>query len=250
MNPDDQVSCHERSAPTLPGVATTNEIYSFPEHFACSLLTRTIPKRQVVPWNETGSWNPIMKRIITFGLILGGIGALLAAIVFSSRSGHPVTPFMRQGADFVAGRKLEPLRDGLDIRPQVIVFILPDCPCSEDYEPFTHELYRAYGAHVDFLGIVAGTDAEAMAWQQQHRTPFPVLADPNGDIALSYDAQRSAYTALVKDRTVIQKLWPGYSSEMLQELGELAAAAAGISHVTLNTTAAPVKLTSGCYIGP
>ena len=191
-----------------------------------------------------------MKQLVTLCLILGGIAALIAAIVLPSRSGHPVTPLMQEAADSVAGRTLEPVHPGLDVRPQVIVFILPDCPCSEDYEPFTHELYRAYGAHVDFLGIVAGTDAEALAWQEQHKTPYPVLADPNGDIALSYDAKRSAYTALVKDRTVIQKLWPGYSSEMLQELGTLAAAAAGISPVPLDTTGAPAKLTSGCYIGP
>ena len=191
-----------------------------------------------------------MKQIITFCLIVGGVAGLIAAIVLPSWPGHPLTAFMQQPADSVAGRKRELVRDGLDVRPQVIIFILPDCPCSKDYEPFTHELYRAYGAHVDFLGIVVGTDAEALAWQEQHGTPFPVLADPHGEIALSYDAQRSAYTALIIDRTVIQKLWPGYSSEMLQELGTLAASAAHISPVPLNTTGAPAKLTSGCYIGP
>lgn len=191
-----------------------------------------------------------MKHMITICLVAGGVAALVAAILLPTRSGHPVTPYMQEAADSVAGRTVTPPSETIDVRPQVIVFILPDCPCSEDYEPFTHELFRAYGSHVDFLGIVAGTEAEAVAWQEKHKTPFPVLPDPDGDIASKYDAKRSAYTALLVDRTVIRKLWPGYSREMLQELGTLAADAAQISPVPLNTEGAPAKLTSGCYIGP
>ncbi|HEY0984235.1 peroxiredoxin family protein [Schlesneria sp.] len=191
-----------------------------------------------------------MKHFVTWCLVVGGVTALVAAVAIPFKSGHPVTRYMQDAADAVAGKTVVPALESDDVRPQVIIFILPDCPCSEDYEPFTHELFRAYGDHVDFQGIVAGTDDEARAWREKHKTPFPVVADPEGDIAAKYDAKRSAYTALVVDRTTIQKLWPGYSSDMLEEVGTLAAAAAQVPSVPLNTTGAPAKLTSGCYIGP
>lgn len=132
----------------------------------------------------------------------------------------------------------------------MVVFIRPDCPCSEAYEPYTQELFRAYQTRVDFLGVVAGEVPEAESWQQKHETPFSIVADVDRSFARGYAAERSAYTALLLDGETVHHLWPGYSAGMLQDLGERLAAATGKPEAPLLIAGAPETLTSGCLLEP
>ncbi|MES2793428.1 MAG: redoxin domain-containing protein [Planctomycetota bacterium] len=189
-----------------------------------------------------------MKNLVTVLLLVSAVAALATAVLLPPSVGHPVTPLMADAAAAVQGRTIRPLLGVPSTRPLVVVFILPGCPCSEDYEPYTHELFTAYGPVAEFVGIVAGSPEEAEKWHRDHRTPFRVLADPDRAIAKSYGAERSAYTAFVLNGQTVEHLWPGYSDSMLREVGAKLAVTAKISEKKLEFAGAPKKLTSGCPV--
>lgn len=132
--------------------------------------------------------------------------------------------YMQDAADAVAGKTVVPALESDDVRPQVIIFILPDCPCSEDYEPFTHELFRAYGDHVDFQELWREQTTKPAPGEKSTR-PLPCCGGPRGEIAAKYDAKRSAYTRSSWTELSSRNCGSGYSSDMLEEVGTLAAAA-------------------------
>jgi hypothetical protein len=141
---------------------------------------------------------------------------------------------------------MAPLAGITNVRPLVIVFILPECPCSEEYERFTQELFAKYGTHAQFVGIIAGDKGAAVTWKDAHQTPFPVIEDPDRSIARRCAAERSAYTVLIIEGQTIDHLWPGYSAGMLQELGARLATATGTGELPLQIEGAPKAMTSGC----
>lgn len=184
------------------------------------------------------------QRIVTSLLVFAAGAALIMACVLPPRIGHPVTPLMQSAAESTAGKLVTTLGVDSD-RPTVVVFVLPDCPCSIDYEPLVHHIYRAYGERAAFIEVVAGNDAAAEQWKQRQQTPFAVIGDQGGKVAHEFAALRSAYTALVLNGR-ITKLWPGYSAEMLRELGGLIATETNTAAVSLDVDEAPKHLTSGC----
>jgi hypothetical protein len=155
---------------------------------------------------------------------------------------------MSQSANAVSGRPAISLPGMTADKPTVVIFILPGCPCSEAYEPHTHDLFLAYGSHANIIGVVAGNSQDADDWQQRHQTPFDLVADPDHSIARSYEAKRSAYTVLITNGKTIDRLWPGYSGEMLQELGTLLSSSAKIPEVAMDISGTPKSLTSGCVL--
>jgi hypothetical protein len=157
---------------------------------------------------------------------------------------------MSQSANTVTGRPAIPFAGLTADKPTIAIFILPGCPCSEAYEPHTHDLFRAYGAHANIIGIVEGGTKDIEKWQQRYQTPFPLVADPDHTIARSYEAKRSAYTVLVTNGKTVDRLWPGYSKDMLHQVGALLATAAEIPEVPINVSDAPKSLTSGCALSP
>ena len=54
------------------------------------------------------------------------------------------------------------------------------------------------------------------------------------------------YVALVRPDGVIDTLWPGYSAEMLQDLGRRVARLARTAEVPLDVRDAPTVPTTGC----
>lgn len=189
-----------------------------------------------------------MRRLSSILLLGGAALAVVAAILITPRVGHPVTPWMSQAATSMTGKPVLPDPGLICGKPTVSFFILPGCPCSEAYEPFTHELFRAYGTSVNFVGVVAGDEQDAEAWRSKHNTPFQLIKDPDHKLARAYGAKRSAYTVLVTDDQTIHRVWPGYSATMLQEIGALLAATMNTPEVTLDVGQAPASLTSGCVL--
>ena len=187
-----------------------------------------------------------MRRFATPLLLLAATAALVAAIVTRSRIGHPVTARMRTSAQQAAGHVASPLPGHAWGRPTVLVFIQDGCPCSEAAEPYFRSLVEAYGPEVSFLGVIDGDSSVASRWRQDHQTPYPVLADPDLSLIRHYGAQRSAYSALISREGRIERLWPGFSADMLRELGARLAEARGIAEVKLAHEEAPARLTSGC----
>jgi hypothetical protein len=184
------------------------------------------------------------RRIVTTLLVLASVGVLVLAFALPPRIGHPVTPLMQSAADETAGKAINSLPSDAT-RPMVVVFVLPDCPCSIAYEPYVQALYRQHGAEAAFVEVVAGDASSAEEWKQQHRTPFEVVSDPDRIIAREFGALRSAYTALVLNGRVV-RLWPGYSAAMLLEADRLLPSQMTEVRSTLDLDGAPEQPTSGC----
>lgn len=68
-----------------------------------------------------------------------------------------------------------------------IVFLLSDCPASQDYTFTLNELYLKYKENnITFIGIFPGkfsTNDELLIFQEKYKVKFPLLKDP--DMALS-----------------------------------------------------------------
>jgi hypothetical protein len=63
---------------------------------------------------------------------------------------------------------------------------------------------------------------------------------------VGYKAESSAYVALVSKEGAIEKLWPGYSAEMLKDASERLARLSGIEVRAIDPTDAPTEMTTGC----
>jgi peroxiredoxin len=186
------------------------------------------------------------RQVVTALLVIASGAILLLAIVRPLRNGHPVTPTMESAAEGVAGRSVTTLSVDND-RMMVVVFVLPDCPCSIDYETYVQRLHQTYGDQIAFLEVVAGDGLVTEQWKQQQSTPFPVISDWDKAIAQEFGASRSAYTALVREGKII-KLWPGYSVNMLQELGKLISEETKSASRSFDVSGAPEQMTSGCSL--
>lgn len=185
-------------------------------------------------------------RVATGLLLLAAVGTIVVACLFPARSGHPVTPFMSTSAREVGGKVVTSLTLERD-RPAVVVFVLLGCPCSEDYEPYVKQLHEAFGQKAAFCEVIAGDQQDADGWTKQQQPRYAVIPDPSEKIAREFEAQRSAYTALVVHGR-IEKLWPGYSAEMLRELGSHLAKETGMKEHPLDLANAPTRMSSGCIL--
>jgi peroxiredoxin len=164
---------------------------------------------------------------------------LTATGEWTGRPAPPLTAVAQDGKSYA-------LADLADGRPVVVVFIKDGCPCSADAEPFFARLRAAYGDRLRFAGVIDGRIEAARAYATAARVPYPVLTDPDKAIIRSYRAENSVYVALVRPDGVIDTLWPGYSAEMLQDLGGRVACLAGTAEVPLDLRGAPAVLTTGC----
>jgi peroxiredoxin len=201
-----------------------------------------------------------LRNRMSVSLFLAGLLALAAAVFLPASSFHPVTPAMLTAAGARSGSRVpETVLEGSDgrmssiaeiaaDRPAVLIFIKDGCPCSELAEPYFHRLHAIYGAHVAFVGVIDGDAAVARSWAGRHQSasPFPVLADPGQSVIRACGAERSAYVALVAPGGAIDRLWPGYSAEMLAELGSQLAARTGVPESPIDDKDAPEALSSGC----
>ena len=191
-------------------------------------------------------------------LILAGIMALVAAVILPASSYHPVSPTMLQTAGKRSGSRVPatPLSgaDGRTLsiadvaqdRVAVLFFIKDGCPCSELAEPYFHRLHAAYGTRAAFIGVIEGMASVAGEWARRHRSPYPVLADPELNVIRACGAERSAYVGVVVQGKAIERLWPGFSAGMLAELGRRLAEKTGLPETPIDVTDAPAALSTGC----
>lgn len=166
--------------------------------------------------------------------------AMLAAAKESERQGAP--SFRVRAADGTT-RTLEDLAGS---RPLVLFFIQDGCPCSESAQPFFNRLHQLYGGGAQFVGVIDAEAAAARDWAAANRAAFPLLLDPRLEIVRRYGAKRSTYVALIGRGGMVLKVWPGYSGEMLRDLGRRLAEAAGSVEQPLVVADAPQEMHSGC----
>jgi hypothetical protein len=131
-------------------------------------------------------------------------------------------------------------------RPLVLVFIRQGCPCNGDLEPFFQRLAGQYGDVADFAGVIdAGADT-ARAYAMGQKTPYRVLADPDRALIARFQARNGGYIALLRPEGCVDTLWPGYSAEMMRELGRRIAELGAIPERPLDVAGLPGALTTGC----
>jgi peroxiredoxin len=171
---------------------------------------------------------------------------------------HRVTDEMAANSALASGHVLPDLRlesgggESIDLvklssdQPVVLIFIKDGCPCSAAAEPFFRRLYAAYGQFVTFVGVIDGDRSTASRWVAEHGTPFPVFFDTRLELARQLGVTNSAYVAVVSKEGRVEKLYPGFSSGLLQELSRQIAALAGIEPAQVETSDAPAEPYTGC----
>lgn len=132
-------------------------------------------------------------------------------------------------------------------KPLFLYFILDGCPCSTDAEPLFHALYARYQGHVAFAGVIGSDQETAAKWAKEHQMPYTILADPRLASIHAYHAKHSAYSVLILPNGSIDKMWPGYSQDALQDMSARMAAATGQTPRPFDALYAPLKLSSGCF---
>ncbi|MBS1719180.1 MAG: redoxin domain-containing protein [Armatimonadetes bacterium] len=169
---------------------------------------------------------------------------------------HPVNDAMRDAARLMS-TKLAPdvtLKSYLDQdvrlggyeKPQFVLFILWQCPCSIDAQPIMNDLSKQFKGKVDFVGVINKPVAQAKEWRDLYQMPFPTLADPDKAAIHAYGIKQSVYSTLVSKGRII-KVWPGYSKRILEDINQTLAAEIGEKARPFDPKYAPKEDTSGCY---
>ena len=159
-----------------------------------------------------------------------------------ANQGKPAPSFREVASDGRIYECAELIKNG----PFIVIFIKESCPCSEEAEPFFQRLQAAVAGQIKIVGVIEGSLATAETWVKQHQTPYPILPDPESRIIRGFGAENSAYVALVNSQGLTERLWPGYSAEMLKELVGRAGVMVGQPLGPIDVSGAPGELYSGC----
>lgn len=160
----------------------------------------------------------------------------------TAHSNRPAPTFVLNGTDGKSYSLDTVTRD----RPLVLLFIKYNCPCSETAQPFFNQLWQGYHEKVAFLGVINADMTKAKAWQADNKVPFPLLSDPNEAMIQGYEAEHSAYSALITSGGELERLWPGFSKAMLQSLSQRLAQLTDQQPADLSIGHAPEEMYSGC----
>lgn len=132
-------------------------------------------------------------------------------------------------------------------KPVYLYFILDGCPCSTSAEPLFHDLYKKYQGKIAFAGVIWDSPKAAAQWAKGHETPYPVLADPKLKAIHAFKATNSVFSLLIMPDRTIEKMWPGYSQDLLRDISSNLARAADVPDTPFDPRYAPLKKSSGCY---
>ena len=133
----------------------------------------------------------------------------------------------------------------LDDRQLLLLFIKHDCPCSETAQPFFNTLAKAYSAKILFLGVIDADLTTARKWQEKNKVPFPILSVPNESIMREYEVPNGAFSALILKDGTIERMWPGFSRGILEEISSRLAELSEDKN-TLSWKEAPKDMWSAC----
>ena len=186
-------------------------------------------------------------------------GSAPELVVIESEQKHKVTPEMLAAtekasqttapgflADATDGKTYD-LADITKNGPVVLAFIKEGCPCSIASQPYFNRLFEAYGAKIPFFGVIDAPVNRAGKWGRVNHAAFPILCDVDLAIIHDYKAESSAYLAIVSQGGTIEKLWPGYSVEMLEDASARLAKLAEMDVKPIDTTDAPSgEMLTGC----
>lgn len=170
---------------------------------------------------------------------------------------HPVTAQMAERANAKTAKKAADFRlpdaagksrllSEFLVKPTLVYFIKDGCPCSIEAEPVLQSLYSHLNGTANFVGIIGSKVATAKEWSDNHKSAYPVLADPTFATMKAYDSPNSVYLTLIGTDGAIVRQWAGWSERMLKEANLLIANETGQPERPFDAMYAPKKDSSGC----
>ena len=175
---------------------------------------------------------------------------------------HPVTEEMTQAAKSLAATKapefslpdgtgklhtLASLQQG---KPALIFFIEKECPCCLGAKFFVDRLAGIHKDTAVVFAVINATGETAEEWRQATRPKFLVLEDPDQVAISAYAAERGVYTVIVAPDGTINKAYPGYSRDAVDDMSRRLSRLAGVQERPYISPAAPERMTSGCLFPP
>ncbi|QVL31040.1 multicopper oxidase domain-containing protein [Telmatocola sphagniphila] len=174
------------------------------------------------------------------------------------RSEHPLTTEMITAADQqkqkpapdfrvqdISGQTLQ-LASLVEKKPVLLIFIERDCPCSRESAGYFEKISQAYSSTCSVVGVINAETQTAQKWAKSVGCHISLIADPNLKIIRDYQAERSVYTTLIAPGGKIEKTYPGYSTDILQEISLSVARLGRVTPQTVSFEGAPKRLKSGC----
>lgn len=206
--------------------------------------------------------------LIPIAIVLAFAGALMYRAGTTRAAGstdglitrvrHPVTEAMLR-ATWAMSRKSAPyfkVQDahgkpvqigGSGTRPQFIYFILKGCPCSIEAQLYFNRVYDRFHDQADVIGVINTDGPEALDFAGESSVLGPIVADKPLTIIHAFGAKESTYSVLIGADGTIEKMWPGYSSGMLEDLNARLSKMTHAKARPLDVRFAPPKLESGCF---
>jgi peroxiredoxin len=180
------------------------------------------------------------------------------APAISNEPRHPVTEEMIRSTGDMSSKAapffklkdahgIEVQLGGAGPRPQFVYFILDGCPCSIDVQPFFNRFYKRYKDKVDFIGVINTGVAKAKDYAGTTTLLHPLVCDEDLKIVDAYGAKESTYSVLVNRDGTIERMWPGYSQDILREMNSRLAKLAGVKEEPFDVAYAPKQKSSGCF---
>ena len=103
---------------------------------------------------------------------------------------------------------------------QVIVFLSPECPLCRNYTLTLNQLYKQYGDHVRFTGIVPGkayTAADVKEFTDKYKITWPIYIDTGKTISSVLQAKVTPEAYLLRGQKKVY--YHGSIDNWIKELG-------------------------------
>lgn len=131
-------------------------------------------------------------------------------------------------------------------KPLFMFFIEDKCPCCLDGKNYVDALADLYSDKANIVGVINAHGDVAQKWVKEVKPRFRVLQDAPQKVISAYGAKRGLYAVLVRPDGTIDKVWPGYSIPMIDDLSHRIAKMAGVEPRAVKGVVAPENLISGC----
>jgi len=136
---------------------------------------------------------------------------------------------------------------GAGARPQFVYFILDGCPCSVNAQPLFNELYQRFNGKVDFVAVTNADPSQAIDYAGATTVLHPIVSDPKLDIMKAYGARESTYNFIIRPDGRIDRMWPGYSQDILRSINARLAQMLGEKPQPIDVSLASTDKLSGCF---
>ncbi len=190
----------------------------------------------------------------------GLLGTFSVAVLLTHTAAAGESPIGKSAPEFrlsdAAGQ--EHSLAGLDkARLVVVVFVGTECPLAKLYAPRLGQLAKEYAERgVTFLGIDSNqqdTAEEVAAYVREHDLPFPVVKDPDNQVADQFAAARTPEAFLLDAKRMIRyrgRIDDQYGVGVQKtQLGRRDLASAIDELLADRAVSVPERPSAGCFIG-